>query len=240
MHPLPGLLPRLRSALLVLGLAGIASANTWFVDDDGGADFTDIQGAIDAAAPGDVIHVLPGTYAPFTLGKPLVILGSPGARVFSAFGFDALVANVPGPGVTVLADLTFDRATLRIQQCSRAVFLEGVETTANTLGTFVRVINSADVRLRGCTLRQGGVEAFTSRVEVVQCDVTGATPSFPSGPGTSGLLSDSGSTAHAYRCFLTGGTGADARDPFNFDGYKGGTGVRAESSEVCSPAIRSI
>jgi len=41
---------------------GTASAKTWYVDDDGGADFTKIQDAIDAASDGDTIYVYNGTY----------------------------------------------------------------------------------------------------------------------------------------------------------------------------------
>jgi len=39
-----------------------AEPKTWYVDDDGGADFTRIQDAIYAASPGDTIYVYPGLY----------------------------------------------------------------------------------------------------------------------------------------------------------------------------------
>ena len=39
------------------------------VDDDGGADFTDIQPAVDVAVPGDVILVEPGSYGAFDLDE---------------------------------------------------------------------------------------------------------------------------------------------------------------------------
>ena len=53
---------------LSLNAAGInqknitAKGNTLYVDDDGGADFTNIQDAVDAASDGDVIYVYSGTY----------------------------------------------------------------------------------------------------------------------------------------------------------------------------------
>jgi len=48
--------------LLLCAFSGIASAKTWYVNDDGGYDFTRIQDAIDEALPGDMIFVYNGTY----------------------------------------------------------------------------------------------------------------------------------------------------------------------------------
>ena len=48
--------------LLLFCAIGTVSAKTWYVDDSGGADFTRIQDAIDAATDGDTIIVREGTY----------------------------------------------------------------------------------------------------------------------------------------------------------------------------------
>ena len=45
------------TAIFFLGLVGTASAKTWYVDDDGGADFIRIEAAINAASAGDTIIV---------------------------------------------------------------------------------------------------------------------------------------------------------------------------------------
>jgi len=45
-----------------LFITSTALADTWTVDDDGKADFDNIQAAVDAASDGDEIIVMPGTY----------------------------------------------------------------------------------------------------------------------------------------------------------------------------------
>ena len=71
--------------LIALLLTASASAETWTVDDDSSADFTDIQSAIDAASDGDTVLVYPGTYTwngagtgnsvIDTLGKAITVRG---------------------------------------------------------------------------------------------------------------------------------------------------------------------
>lgn len=48
--------------LLVCAFVGTASGKIWYVDDDGGADFTKIQDVIDVANESDTIFVYNGTY----------------------------------------------------------------------------------------------------------------------------------------------------------------------------------
>ena len=40
----------------------VAAGVTWYVDDDGGSNFTSIQAAVNAASAGDTIIVRDGTY----------------------------------------------------------------------------------------------------------------------------------------------------------------------------------
>ncbi|WP_157199963.1 PKD domain-containing protein [Methanogenium cariaci] len=55
----------------------------WYVDDDGGYDFTDIQSALNVAADGNTIYVFNGTYATedFGYGRPNVSVIGEGADV---------------------------------------------------------------------------------------------------------------------------------------------------------------
>jgi hypothetical protein len=50
------------TCLVVCVLSSVTFADTWTVDDDGKADFTNIQAAVDAASSGDEIIVAPGVY----------------------------------------------------------------------------------------------------------------------------------------------------------------------------------
>jgi parallel beta-helix repeat protein len=62
--------------IFVLWFVGTASAGTWYVDDDGGADFTGIQNAIDNASDGDTIIVHSGVYYEnVVVGKSVTLKG---------------------------------------------------------------------------------------------------------------------------------------------------------------------
>ena len=52
----------LLTCLVVCVLSGVTFATTWTVDDDGKADFDNIQAAVDAASDGDEIVVEAGTW----------------------------------------------------------------------------------------------------------------------------------------------------------------------------------
>ena len=76
-----------RPLLISLFITSTALATTWTVDDDGKADFENIQAAVDAASDGDEIVVMPGIYISTTSevvnpnGKELWIHSSQGAKV---------------------------------------------------------------------------------------------------------------------------------------------------------------
>jgi len=71
-----------------------AEPTTWTVDDDGGADFTSIQAAINAASPGDTIFVYNGTYYehPYVSKDDLTIVGeNKNNTIIDGNGFGAVL-----------------------------------------------------------------------------------------------------------------------------------------------------
>ncbi|MEW6747582.1 MAG: hypothetical protein AB1486_33035 [Planctomycetota bacterium] len=65
-------------ALLTWVLLALSAnaGQTWIVAADGSGDFLVVQQAIDAASPGDLILVKPGSYPAFTVNKALTVVGS--------------------------------------------------------------------------------------------------------------------------------------------------------------------
>lgn len=90
-----------------------ARAAIWWIEPDGSGDAPSIQAALDAAAPGDVIRLAPGTFKetliwPLTQG--LTLEGAdpdPAATVIDAEWLDGVIAiDVPVDSTTVLRRLT--------------------------------------------------------------------------------------------------------------------------------------
>lgn len=94
-----------------MSIASTAMANTWIVDDDGKADFTNIQTAVDAATNGDEIIVRPGTYTSTAqqvvdfLGKTITLRSSHGANATFIDGENIRRCVVFTSGETVLTVL---------------------------------------------------------------------------------------------------------------------------------------
>ena len=98
-----------RPLLFSMFLTSTALATTWTVDDDGAADFDNIQAAINASSDGDEIVVMPGTYTSTT------------NNVVNMFGKQVWLHSSKGAGVTIIDG----EETRRGINCS---FLESAET----------------------------------------------------------------------------------------------------------------
>lgn len=156
-----------RAALLLAAastLPAAALASTIQIDAAGGAAFTAIQPAVDAASPGDVLVVAPGNYGPFTCAKRLTIVGEP-----SAFGLNK--PFVTGTAVFAAADggalagLRFQQ--LRLQGCLKPVIVDAVDAAAVACASAIEVNGCASVLLNHCEL--------TGKPGDVNCETCGLT-----------------------------------------------------------------
>ncbi len=94
------------SSLLVF-LPTLAAAQVVTVDDGGGADFTDLQPAIDAVAAGGTVLVKDGVYADFTIAaKSVAVVADDGAVVEV---LPSVVRDLAAGQVVVLRGLRFTR-----------------------------------------------------------------------------------------------------------------------------------
>jgi hypothetical protein len=227
--------------LMTVTLVSTAVAQTtWVVDDNGTGDFVHIQDAVDAAQSGDVIFVLDGAYASFTISaKSLVVVGEPGGDVRAA----AVVA-VQGLGVTQKVELDHLRigltyasggasslslgsnlGSVRIVDCelygfpgSCSYYYEGA-----ALGCQV----SRDVGILRSTLIGGECEYYAPGLDAFQCNVIITDSTVVGGRGRSGV------------CLATqGGPGARLRNTSTLRSFgtvfEGGQGGYSTCNGFCS------
>ena len=108
--------------LTILLLVGGAGARTLTVDDSGGADFTEIQAAINNASAGDTILVYSGTYQEkVVVTKPLILKG---------------IDN--GGGKPVVKATTREKpGEIPIALSSGSVTLDGFRTESGSSGIYI-------------------------------------------------------------------------------------------------------
>jgi predicted outer membrane repeat protein len=121
-------------ALILLAWAVTAMGMTiWVVDGQGGGDFTSIQAAIDAAAPGDKIAVMPGIYSETIdfKGKAvhLYSIEGPEETMIDGTGHPHVVRCVSGEG----PDTTLEGFTITggdaWDSCGGGLFSDGSQPT---------------------------------------------------------------------------------------------------------------
>ncbi|AKB32995.1 cell surface protein [Methanosarcina siciliae HI350] len=137
-------------ALICMMLITPAEAKTWYVDDDGGVDFTDIQAAINSASSGDTIFVYSGTYSGFYVNIPyLSIIGE---------GTDF---------VTVGSSIYLPEGSSASENATGTV-LEGIKLKSEPKITISSVSTASDLTFKNCTFTKiktsNGVELDTDNV----------------------------------------------------------------------------
>ncbi|QDU65704.1 hypothetical protein [Engelhardtia mirabilis] len=242
---------RVRVAItLGIALGGVpASAQqVLLVDADGGpgADFTDLQPALDAAAEGQVVLILPGSYSQFVVdGKSLSIFAAaPGVAVEGR----CRVRNV-GPGQRVVLDgLKFhsiEGTALQVDDCPGSVWFEGlvVESIGNPFvapSVGVQVSDADNLVMVDCAVRStvgeqittngsnAGLQVLYSNVYLFDCVATAGLQNFGY-DGDPGVEAGS-SFVFASGCRMVGGRGSDGKvfgGAACADGSDGGPGLRS-------------
>ncbi len=150
-----------------------AGPKTWYVDDSGGADFTTIQAAVNAATDGDTIIVRDGTYPEnVVVGKSLTIQSENGrdattVQAGSSVGFTITASHVTIHGFTITGT-------------SMGIFSSGTGSVTNSTitdnnfsgfgasGAGMRIlhVNSSTITGNICNSNQYGI-----MIEGAQCTV---------------------------------------------------------------------
>lgn len=208
--------------LAPLALSPLAAANIYTVG-PGASNFNDIQPAILASLPGDVLWVQPGVYGPFALDRGLTIVG----HGFCHTSGPITIAAIPAGQTAVMIDVL--GTTLDIQGCLGPVIVQDI---ANQ--TPITVQSSIDVRFARISMANvtadfpaAGMVLDSSRVELVESSVHGQSGSPCSTPvafnGNSGIRM-SYSRAHIVRSTIRGGDGTSCNQMFYMNGG-GGDGI---------------
>ncbi|MCA8980412.1 MAG: hypothetical protein H6831_08130 [Planctomycetes bacterium] len=208
-------------------LTATSDAGTWIVDDDGGpgVDFLNVADAVAAASPGDRIFVHPGSYSG-SVGsdKGLTILGlGPGVNLVGVY----LWHDIPLNQELRVVDVSCFRFSLF--DCEGPVLFDGFTSSYSRFN----LTGCRDVRAQGCTFSRCPVSVTDSRLELVDCEITGDDGSYGSfvsdgGPGGHALHVYSGGVVSLNASTLRGGTGGDTPSTQSYGG-DGGDGAHVDA-----------
>lgn len=208
--------------LVCLTPVGPVALDVLTVDDDGGADFTSLQSAVDAAGNGDTIRVAAGSYAGFHVsGKTLTVAAEDGAFVELLSSSTISGASSARPFVLQGLRLGSDDVPVALSaEQGQALRFEG---------------SSAELRVEDCVFEAGfftppfsdvdgrpGLEGSGEALVLVHSTLRGAgagSESAQSGPG----LAWEGSSLVAMDSTLIGGRGTFGGGyPYGTQGGNGG------------------
>uniref|UniRef100_UPI000AF80FF0 NosD domain-containing protein n=1 Tax=Methanosarcina horonobensis TaxID=418008 RepID=UPI000AF80FF0 len=125
-----------------------AEAKVWYVDDSGGADFADIQTAVNSVSSGDTIFVYSGTYLGFTVNKPNINIIGESADVVT------VAPNTPGN------EIRFSDSS----GVATGIVLEGINIKVNRVLPGTASIICSDITIRDCIIngqtQAKGIDAY--------------------------------------------------------------------------------
>ena len=150
----------LMSVFLVAAFGGITWAGTIYVDDDGPADFNNIQAAIDNSNHGDIIVVNPGTYT------------GEGNRDIDYYGIAITVHSIDPSDPNIVAATIIDCNGTE-EEPHRGFYFHNDEGANSILSGFT-ITN-------GYAYTGGGICCGISRPTITNCVITGNTGDYGAG-----------------------------------------------------------
>jgi hypothetical protein len=172
----------------------------------------EISSALAIAAAGDIVHVQPGTYAPFAVGIACTIRAStPGTVLVQSAAAAPSVTIAPPPGQTVhLVGVDFDADNGQgVAITAGRVTLD--QCTLRSTGTPLSITN-ADVHLQGCTITSTHHVGFHAAMTANGARVTAIDSTFQGSPHAMGFyyvtspgIDATNATLHAARCTIRSG-----------------------------------
>src|SRR5262245_13660615 len=226
----PNRMFRLASALVAL--EPLCAADILTVGPAGsGAQFTEIQAAVDAAHDHDVILVQAGSYQGILVDKQLRILGDGSGRVH-LIG-DVIVRDIGVCEELVLSGvgLGLDLSSAHLQNCPGTVVFQDV-AAQSLCSTALQIESCARVVLLDSSVFGiGGVFAQDSTLWIANAEINGGSNFFCWGDGTPGVKVVN-SVLHAWRTSIRGCDNRGNEDPFGFSSTDGGPGILAVGSTV--------
>jgi len=151
--------------IMIAGLVAVAAAETHLVRQNGTGDYTTIEAAVAAAAPGDLILVGPGLYTP---------------EIYLEYGLD--FASESGPEATVLSGEDSHRIIRMVGSFASDIagftFTDAYVPYGKAMGSCLSIAHGGDLHVENCVFRDsyagwdaaGIMAAYAGAVvEVVEC-----------------------------------------------------------------------
>jgi parallel beta-helix repeat protein len=163
--------------ILVLCSVGTASTTTWYVDDDGGADFTRIQDAINNASIGDTILVYSGVYYEHVAVDKSVTLKGIGYPVVDTGEKGNVIAHLCADGIT-LVGFTATNSGRMVDDIGIMVTSNNNTITGNNFGNNcgIGLFYSRNNTITGNTFVNGGLYVSSSYQNTVNDNTVNGKP----------------------------------------------------------------
>ena len=142
-----------------------ATSNTIYVDDSGGADYTSIQQAIDAANNSDTIYVYSGTYDENLIIDKTIILQGDGSESTEIQGSDDHTIKILADNISISG---FTIKNTGVSSSYSSVFLNGVSNCSiknnvvEYAGNGIYLVNSNGIIVEGNYIQSDNIGIYLS------------------------------------------------------------------------------